>query len=155
MRLLVIVFALSALASSLACGPRVRVGGIHPGPGRVHLGTNESVDDKRQEWFQGLYRDCVDRHQAQACFKTGQNVEDGVVVPPSRDDAHWFYARACALATYAEYCHAAHRTDPAVAADHHPAGGHAHPHHTPSDEADGAADEPLEDDSEPGLESIE
>lgn len=80
--------------------------------GGVRLSSNEDVDDKRHEWFQGLYRDCVDRNFAQACFKTGQNVEDGVVAPPNADDAHWFYARACDLEPFDTYCWAADRTAP-------------------------------------------
>ncbi len=74
------------------------------------MSSSRSVDETRHAWFQGLYRNCVDGHVAQACFKTGQNVEDGVVAPPSVEDAHWFYAEACDLQPYDDYCFAADRT---------------------------------------------
>lgn len=89
------------------------------------MGTNENVNEKRHEWFQGLYRDCVNHHQPNACYKTGQNIEDGVVAPPNQEDAHWFYAKACDLQPYDMYCWAADRTDPELQQqpDHH-----HHPH---------------------------
>lgn len=85
--------------------------GVFVGP-VVRMGSNENVDAKRHEWFQGLYRDCVHRHFANACFKTGQNIEDGVVAAPNVDDAHWFYAKACDLQGAYEACDAADRTAP-------------------------------------------
>ncbi len=86
--------------------------GVVVGAPHVGFGTQENVHEKRELWFQGLYRDCVQSHYAQACFKTGQNVEDGVVAAPNIDDAHWFYSEACDLQPYDEYCDAADRTAP-------------------------------------------
>ncbi len=126
--------ALGAVALITACGPRVR-GGFYGGPRGIHLSTNENVHEKRREWFQGLYHDCVHRHFANACFKTGRNIEDGVVAKPSTEDAFWFYAKACDLQPNDEHCSAAERTDPEMIEapgdhthDEHHDHEHAHPH---------------------------
>src|SRR5690606_20337932 len=98
---------LLGLTLACACHPRPRHGVYVGGAPYVRLETHEDVHDKRHEWFQGLYRDCVERHFPNACFKTGQNIEDGVVAPPNREDAHWFYAKACDLQPDEVHCGAA------------------------------------------------
>jgi TPR repeat protein len=124
---------LGLLLSVGACHPgaRVRHG---PAWGGIHLNTDENVHEKRREWFQGLYRDCVDKDYANACFKTGQNLEDGVAVPQNAEDAHWFYAKACVLQPSDLYCQAAERTDPDLAAkrEHYDHGDADH-HREPTD----------------------
>jgi hypothetical protein len=109
------------------CHPRH---GVHVGHSHAHVGTEESVHDKRFDWFQGLRSDCVHRHMANACFKTGQNLEDGVVAPANEHDAHWYYAEACALQRYDQYCYAADRTAPQHSA--------SQPAHPPSEQEPGA-----------------
>ena len=116
---------MGALVGVVGCAPRpsVRYGGIR-------ISSNENQWSKNREWFRGLYRDCVDRDYAAACFKTGRNVEDGVEGRRGNaDDAHWFYAKACLLQPSERHCQAAERTDPKLRGRGHSHAGHSHEGH--------------------------